>query len=250
MTSKFQTYCFAPNWRYSPLYNFFSILIFVPLSLAATAPPAMAECKSTNNINFTEERPQSSLKDPGWFDIGAGVVVIKNAGIAQQNGVGGMVSLRAYPFGRWYAAPIAADPSNVNKLAKAASAASGVTASDTVANKEAGSNLEQAMQTVNSDLSNNYAICELDTWPHLLKRVSFFLGRSVGGFDSNAVSGDINAFGIAFDIAPQFSIVYGRAYFNLPAQTGVANNTKSGNVFGVQINLNAFKTMRGITGSL
>lgn len=275
------------------------------------------------------------LKDPGWFDIGAGLVVVPNAGIAQQNGVGNLVTVRAYPFGRWYAPLKSQTPENANlvasKLASATTlsskaqkskqtaanaltaaakavadakpasdlAAAGTEAEQTVANNTsttvdlikaaddlvkaakdakagtavikaatdaksatdqaatdqsatdtANTDIAQSMQTALNDFGSNFAVAEFNGMTHLAKRVSFFLGRSVGGFDSKAVDGDINAFGIAFDISPEFSVVWGRAFFNQPSQTGVANSSKSGTAFGVQINLNAFKTMRGLTGSL
>lgn len=104
------------------------------------------------------------------------------------------------------------------------------------------------MQTALSDFGNMYTPFEVDTGT--LSRISLFYGRSVGGFDTNLVQGDVNAFGVAFDIAPQFSVVWGRAYYNQAAQIGTAATSISNIIFGVQINLNAFKAMRGITGSM
>lgn len=234
-----------------------------PLSLlgANSADAAAGDCTEKNRSSiFTEERDKATLEDPGWFDIGAGIVVVKNAGVSQQNGVGNMVSLRAYPFGRWYAPSktisaekLVAASAQVNKavaLQKAADQAAGTKdapekQSDAA---KAATDAANAMNAALSSSGGNFALCQDDKINHVIKRFSFFLGRSVGGFDSNAVAGDINAYGIAFDVAPQFALVWGRAYFNLPAQTGVTSNSKSGPVFGVQINLNAFKAMRAISG--
>ena len=280
MITQFQTFLFAPTRKDSSIRNCFAILIGVSLALAATSRPAMAEDCNTPSGQWAAERPRNCLQDPGWFDIGAGMVVVKNAGISQQNGVGNMVSLRAYPFGRWYAPLKPQPPTDASQtetaaklqLAKAASdkarisrenakaqanasaldkaAAEKTADTDEVAADKANEDLARNMQTALNEFGDNYALEELDGWKHWGSRVSFFLGRSVGGFDSKAVEGDINAFGISFDIAPEFSVVWGRAYFDQQAQTGVANSSRSGTVFGVQINLNAFKAMRGLTGSL
>lgn len=312
----------------------FATPIGVLLALAAMTRPASAEDCSTAAGQWMEERPSICLKDPGWFDIGAGLVVIPKAGIEQQNGVGNLVTVRAYPFGRWYAPLKSQTPASANlvasKLASAnalkdkaksnkqaavkalkdaakavaqaapvadlvtagnaaeqaaandavttvelvkaandllnavtdAKATNAVTAAatnaksaadqaatDQAAIDTADADIAQSMQTALNDFGSNFAVAEFNGMTHLLKRISLFMGRSVGGFDSKAVDGDIDAFGIAFDIAPEFSVVWGRAYYNQPVQTGVANSSKSGTVVGVQLNLNAFKAMRGLTGS-
>lgn len=295
---------------------------------------AVADCY-TSSGKWAEQRPSSCLQDPGWFDVGAGIVVIKNAGIAQQNGVGNMVSLRAYPFGRWYAPLKAQAPEKqdavaskvdmasaknkvaansrknaAQQLANAASQAKGVAALSTSAvvsnaenaaanstlsagelitfaeklvkevasNASASASIKQAaadaknaadqaaidqsaadmantevaqgMQSALDAFGHNFSLEELNAFQNFGRRISFFLGRSIGGFDKSVVDGDINAFGIAIDVSPEFALVWGRAYFNQPIQTGVANNTRSGMVLGVQLNLKAFKAMRGLTGSL
>jgi hypothetical protein len=352
VTAKSRISLFTPSWIPLSTHQCFAIPISMAFALLAAPCPAIAEDCTTSNGKWTEERPRNCLQDPGWLDIGAGIVVVKNAGISQQNGVGNLVTLRAYPFGRWYAPLRSPSPASndlviaklesaksinssaeaikqradaaasqaadklaeaarqaavdaksiaSDKLAKAAEAAEAAsigqtstmeelataarallaaavdarapdptkTAATTAANtanaaktlanqaSEAqrkaeivNADVARGMQTVLNEFGNNYALEELDGIHNFGRRVSVFLGRSVGGFDANVVNGDINAFGIAIDIAPEFSIVWGHAYFNLPAQTGVANSSKSGTVFGVQINLNAFKAMRGLTGSL
>lgn len=280
MIARFQTFLCAPTRKYLPTHSYFAILIAVSLVLSATSRPTMAEnCTTSTSNKWAEERPSNCLQDPGWFDVGAGIVIIKNAGISQQNGVGNLVTLRAYPFGRWYAplkslspasnsiveaklyvAKTVADKAKASKAAVDQAKASGTDAEKVDAEKKAAADKDaadkvnadvaQSMQTALNDFGNNYALAELDVWHNLGRRVSFFLGRSVGGFDSKTVDGDINAFGIAIDISPEFSVAWGRAYFNQPAQTGVPNISKSGALIGVQINLKAFKAMRGLTGSL
>lgn len=289
-------------------------LVVSAILVTASHPAIAIDCDSPSSDKWMQERYSICLKTPGWFDVGAGIVVIPKAGVAQQNGVGNMVSVRAYPFGRWYAPLKTLTPTSSQiiqvKLAaakqlednvvqkrteilqktkdaeakeKVASAKealakgskdSQVTNAATVARKSAddsksdadkstsdnstlinqsdaaNKDLALSMQTALSDFSDNYAVAEYNSFRHWGSRMSFFLGRSVSGFDSKVVDGDINSFGIAFDIAPEFSLVWGRAYFNQPAQTGVVNNSKSATVIGVQINFNAFKTLRGLTGSL
>lgn len=238
--------------------SYLAILIVVSLALATTSHPAIAQDCTTSIGKWAEQRPSSCLQDPGWFDIGAGIVLIKNAGTSQQNGVGNMVSLRAYPFGRWYAPLKSQTPASTSvveakliiaKTAAGQAKASGTATDQAVADK-ANADVAQSMQAALNDFGNNYALEELNGMQNFSRRISFFLGRSIGGFDSKAVDGDINAFGIAIDISPEFSVVWGRAYFNQMAQTGVVNSSKSGAVIGVQINLKAFKVMRGLTGSL
>jgi hypothetical protein len=309
-------------------------LIGALLAFAETTRPAIAEDCTSPTGKWIEERPSICLKDPGWFDIGAGLAVIPKAGIEEQNGVGNLVTVRAYPFGRWYAPLKSQTPASTNlvasKLASAnalndkakkskqaavkaltdaakavaqagpvadlakagnaadqaatndaattaelvkaandlvkaatdaratdavtkaaanAKSATDLAATDQAAIDTANADIAQSMQTALNDFGSNFAVAEFNGMTHLVKRVSLFMGRSVGGFDSKAVDGDINAFGIAFDIAPEFSVVWGRAYYNQPVQTGVANSSKSGTVIGVQLNLNAFKAMRGLTGS-
>jgi hypothetical protein len=106
------------------------------------------------------------------------------------------------------------------------------------------------MQAALNDFGDNYSIQDDTRGWHLLKRASVFYGRSVGGFDSKLIDGDINAFGLAYDIAPMFSLIWGRAWYNVMGQPGLADTSKTEIIFGVQINLNAFKTMRGLTGSM
>jgi hypothetical protein len=354
VTAKSRISLFTPSWIPLSTHQCFAIPVSMAFALLAAPCPAIAEDCTTSNGKWTEERPRNCLQDPGWLDIGAGIVVVKNAGISQQNGVGNLVTLRAYPFGRWYA-PLRSPSPASNDLVKSKiesaitknttatdeqkdadkdareavvllKEAAGLAKTDTAKAPEAAKSLTKAaadaetaavtqssdaealataanalvkaavdarapdltitaatkaankandakrkadraaalqkasdifnadaargMQTVLNEFGNNYALEELDGIHNFGRRVSVFLGRSVGGFDANVVNGDINAFGIAIDIAPEFSIVWGHAYFNLPAQTGVANSSKSGTIFGVQINLNAFKAMRGLTGSL
>lgn len=244
---------------------------------AAATDCTKADPTKTNDSLWANQRPLECLQDPGWFDIGAGMVVARHAGNQRQNGIGNMVTLRAYPFGRWYAPLKSQTPASTAdvdaKLAlqkkaaaeadskqAAADAAKGTAneASTAAAAAQAkqdadkkAQDLYQGMQSALNDFGSVYAVQEYSVGSHLLRRISVFYGRSVGGFDSNAVQGDINAIGLAFDVAPQFSLTWGRAYFNQPSQTsGGTNPSASAVVFGIQLNLNAFKAMRNLTGSL
>jgi hypothetical protein len=293
-----------------------SLLAIASLSssfvLSAAAGTAAAECSVARpRPDHVEERPASQLADPGWVDVGAGIVVARHAGPGRETGVGNMVALRAYPFGRWYAALKSTTPDaatnaamsdavqaqkdaqknaqDKQEAATAKVAAAGKAqdkAKATAKNKDASDDQKKAdsddakkltddaqkaqdladdarqkadiaaktvysqMQAVADQFSNIYSVCERNGYTALHNRVSFFIGRSVGGFDDKVVQGDINVFGVAFDIAPQFSITWGKAYFKQAAETaGGPNPSKSSNVVGVQLNLNAFKIFRNLTGS-
>lgn len=255
MNVRISAFMFTLHKRY-----WFAILIFISLTLSMASRSIMAEegaenCATPSVGRWAEARPTKCLQDPGWFDVGAGIVVIENAAAPQQNAIGNMVTLRAYPFGRWYA-PLksltSASSVQIETKLHVAQAATNKAAdtkekADKIAADQANSDAAQSMQTALNEFGSNYALAELEFWPQMVSRVSFFLGRSVGGFDTKVVDGDINAFGIAFDVAPEFAVVWGHAYFN---QTGVANSSRSGNVIGVQINLKAFKVMRGLTGAM
>lgn len=273
------------------------------ISFVVSAMPgtAAAECSVARpRPQYIEERPASQLDDPGWVDVGAGVVVARHAGASGQTGVGNMVSLRAYPWGRWYAPLKTAAPAATATLATAVQvqqqaqsdaetkqkiaetkvadakakqadanqkkdAASGTAAKqatdDAQAAQDAADKAKQKadlaaqdiyaqMQSAANQFSSIYAVCERNGINNVLNRVSVFYGRSVGGFDNKVVEGDINVFGLAVDIAPQFSIVWGKAYYKQVAENGGPAASKSSNVFGVQLNLNAFKIFRGLSGSL
>lgn len=269
--------------------------------LSAVPGDAGAECSVARpRPQYLEERPASQLADPGWVDVGAGMVIARRAGPSGQNGVGNMVSLRAYPWGRWYAplkAPTptasatlstavkaqqdaqkefedkqkkAEDKTAKAKAAKAESDKNKDATSGTAtkaAEDEAQSAQDDAdrarqkadaaakdvyaqMQAAASEFGNIYAVCERNGVTNAVNRLSFFYGRSVGGFDDKVVQGDINVFGIALDIAPQFSVVWGRAYYKQASENGGPNPSRSSNVFGIQLNLNAFKIFRNLSGSL
>jgi len=218
-----------------------------------------------------EKRKAICLQDPGWFDVGAGMAVIQNANNQGQNSVGNLVTLRAYPLGRWYA-PLKSVSIGKSEILSAKAAILKAKA-DLLEQKKQALKLDKnnasvqnevnnaqqevdnaandfafGMQSALSDFGDMYAVKEIEY--QFLQRFSFFFGRSIGGFDTSIVQGDINAFGMALDLAPQFSVVWGRAYYNLLPQAGDTNTSMSNNFFGIQLNLNAFKTMRNLTGSM
>jgi hypothetical protein len=252
------------------------------LLLAATSAAAAAvDCSVPQDPKHLEERNYSCLQDPGWFDIGGGVAILRHAGSQGQHGIGNMVTVRAYPFGRWYAPLKTATPASTSKVAAsvviANNAQMDATNKQAAADQAKKSNAPDAgdkqaaadqakadadkaakdvvlsMQSALSDFGSMYSVGvpgENRAW-RWLQHVSVFYGRSVGGFDSNVVKGDINAFGVTFDIAPQFSVAYGRAYYYQLPQNGASNSISASKpVYGIQLNLNAFKAIRNITGSL
>jgi hypothetical protein len=289
----------------SPLAIAFAISFVVP----AVPDTAAAECSVARpRPDHLEERPASQLADPGWVDVGAGIVVARHAGPARETGTGNMVALRAYPFGRWYAplksttpdansnaalaaavqvqkdaqkeaetkqetannrvaaaqdAKAKAEAADKNKATDAAqkktdaeAATTGAQAAQDDADKArqkadlAAKSVYAQIQAAADQFGSIYSVCERNGYTNLLNRVSFFYGRSVGGFDDKVVQGDINVFGIAIDIAPQFSLTWGKAFYKQVSQNNEPNPSRSSNVFGVQLNLNAFKIFRNLSGSL
>lgn len=231
---------------------------------------------STTRIKLAglEVRPAECLQDPGWFDVGAGFAVIQKANSLGESASGNLVTLRAYPFGRWYAPLKSVSQASTDKISANLAVLRAKTdqaeqkkkfkeenpiniSAQQEADKtqqeadKAANDVAMSMQAALNDFGSMYAVQgESEGSSYLLRRISFFYGRSIGGFDTKVVQGDINAFGVAYDIAPQFSVIWGRAYYNQAAQNGITKTSASNNFFGIQLNLNAFKTMRNITGSM
>ncbi len=237
--------------------TFLPLLILVSWQLTAQAGSCDAPPDSNNKGGvYIEERAAVCLQDPGWLDVGVGVAVVEHAGSQKQNGIGNMVTLRAYPFGRWYAPLKTSSPEKITLIAaKAALAntkqteASGAPLDNTKQQDASNTahDLALEMQNALNEFGNSYALYENDGWANFYKRFSVFYGRSVGGFDVTVVQGDISAFGISFDVAPQFALSLGQAYFNQIPLPGQASANTSGLMFSMQINLNAFKMMRSLT---
>ncbi|MBI5429182.1 MAG: hypothetical protein HY938_01855 [Nitrosomonadales bacterium] len=104
MIARTRTFFLAPVDKCSQKRNYLDALIAVSLALTATSRPAIAEnCASPNNGKLGTRTPHELPTGSGLVRYRSRIVVVKNAGAAQQHGVGNMVSLRAYPFGRWYA---------------------------------------------------------------------------------------------------------------------------------------------------
>ena len=230
------------------------LLSFLLSSIAVTCHAGSCKPDASKNLMLSQETlPAVCLNDPGWFDVGAGFAFIRRAGGENQDGKGILVTLRAYPFGRWYASSITATKETV--LAKAAASSSLEVSSATTAEKAQAHT--DYVASVSEFLQNNQAVFavkeyqEGNAFESIIRRVSVFYGRSVGGFDSKAVSGDVNAVGLSFDIAPQFSLIWGRAFFDGAVPTGSSAQAPSrrANIVGVQLNLYAFKTFRDLVGS-
>lgn len=258
------------------------IKVCFSVSLISATQAAIADAincgtpsSATIKLTELEQRPPECLQDPGWFDVSAGIAVIQKANSLGENASGNLVALRAYPFGRWYAPLKSVSQASSDKIAASLAMLkekqkkteqintklqeknpSEITTQQQVNEiqqevDKAANDVALSMQAALNDFGSMYAVQgESKESSYLLRRISLFYGRSVGGFDANVVQGDVNAFGIAYHIAPQFAVIWGRAYYNQAPQNGITKTSSSNNFFGIQLNLNAFKAMRNITGSM
>lgn len=64
----------------------------------------------------------------------------------------------------------------------------------------------------------------------------------MGNFDAPVINGAVNAIGIEFDVAPEFAVMFGAAFFQ-PAGT---SETRRYGIFGVQMNFSAFEAFRNL----
>lgn len=165
---------------------------------------------------------------------------IPSANAAGSAASGIMATVKAYPCGRWYATKKKATESEVvdsitkaSEKKMAATQASGGQA--TQANANAETSKSEAAQSLNGYLEQGelYPLIG-ETWHN---RISFFYGRSMGNFDTPIINGAVNAIGIEFDVAPEFAVMFGAAFFQ-PAGT---SETRRYGIFGVQMNFNCIR---------
>jgi len=65
-----------------------------------------SSCKTIERSLNPTKAPYKDVVEPGFFDVGAGFGVVKNTRPGDNNDASGViVSLKAYPGGRWYGAP-------------------------------------------------------------------------------------------------------------------------------------------------
>jgi hypothetical protein len=90
---------------------------------------------------------------------------------------------------------------------------------------------------------------DLGDW-RFLRRFSVFYGTSLSDFTGGGIQSTVQAVGVAFDIAPQFSIMYGVAFYEVEVDDGsgtgtLIDDTDHEQIIAVSLNLNAFKSLFG-----
>jgi hypothetical protein len=174
--------------------------------------------------------------NPGFFDVGGGFAQLNSATSTGQAASGFLVTIKAYPCGRWYAPKKKVSSTDVSAAAQKAKEA-------------AQANQAQANQAFNKTLTD-FVAGQTELFPlqgaDWRNRVSVYYGRSPGNFDSN-IRGSVNSIGIAFDIAPEFALIVGKGFY----QTNSGNNgidTRQKIIFGIEMNFNAFSVFRNLGG--
>ncbi|PCJ52069.1 MAG: hypothetical protein COA70_12900 [Planctomycetota bacterium] len=185
------------------------------------------------------------LKPAGWFDMGLG------AGYALSNGSnndpdGLVISIKAYPYGRWYSTRKSPLPS----LDKALENVAAINP-DAAAAAAAQTTLQEAVSQASnwSDSSGEYLVVKgREKWEH---RLAIFFGTSIGEFSNQGIKGDLLTLGVSYDVAPQFALQVGIGVFRVNEVTGGISgplagelNTSDTSLFlGVAINASAISAM-------
>lgn len=132
--------------------------------------------------NTFKEGPGAYLK-LGTFDIGVGYAVAVDTHTGDDNDASGtLVSLKGYPFGRWYAPP-----------------------------------KDKAMkEDTKWDKNANYQVPKMDKWQN---RLSVFYGASAGEFSGGGLESTLHAVGLGFDITPEIAIIAGWSFYDKGADT-------------------------------
>lgn len=213
------------------------------------------------------KQKDSDLAYPGFLDVGAGYTVIPHATSTGKDASGFMVSVKAYPGGRWFA-PLkeaVAKQQALDKVELAEKAKADLeekktelldaTKKGVVPTSEALTGLTDAQtkvdQTKADVLDSFQALADGSVTKPLYqfkgagwgKRIFVFYGRSMGGYDE-AVDGAVDSLGLGYDITPEFGLVAGHARYGV--DVAGAKDTRDALMFGVQLNLSAFKAFRDI----
>lgn len=201
--------------------------------------------------------------NPGYFDVGAGYGYINASNAGKQAASGFFASVRAYPCGRWYAPAKKMSSTAVSDKLKTAVAANvesaAASAAADAAQGNASAQTTKATKAANADTTakdyasilSEYQKNQIDLYPvtnNLLNRLSVYYGRSIGDFDKSIVKGPVDSIGLAFDIAPEFAITAGVAFYQINLSGG-GIDTRHRFMLGVQMNLNAFSAFRNIGSS-
>jgi hypothetical protein len=185
---------------------------------------------------------------PGYFDVGAGFTQIDTRGSTDAAASGVTVSIKAYPWGRWYAPRKQRSKEEVVKKSQVVAdkqqkiTDSKNTAEMQTAYEEKAKAEYDYLEAVQGVLSASKELYPLQD-AKLYHRLSIFYARSPGSFNETVIKGAVNAIGIGIDIAPEFALIIGKAYYDelLP---GGAAESRQHFIFGVQMNFNAFSAFR------
>ncbi len=237
------------------------------LSLFVLASCATS-CASLSQPLGAERVPLSELEYPGYLDMGVGFAVAFNTRNGDNNDASGtLVSVKAYPAGRWYA-------KRKSEGARQLSLASAKMVEEAVEKKnpppaddsatrivtgappqpvddgpsktaDVADYIDELIKSRDDVLADGayYIVEDRDSWKH---RVSFFYGVSVGNFSGGGLDSAANVVGIGYDFAPQLAFLLGWAFYDVE-ENGVTD-TDSGLLFGVSLNLNAFRSLTSAVG--
>lgn len=181
-------------------------------ALAETAAPEPAGATSTSYTSF---ETGETLEKPGNFDIGIGEAVALDTRKSDDDDSHGlMLSIKAYPFGRWYST---VDPSADSTK------------------KANYSRLHKAKYGKDNEFN-------------FFRRFSVWYGVSLQGFDGGGIDGTVHALGIGLDISPEFAVNAGYAIYDVLEKDAATGDDKKGTdgglIVGVSLNLNSFTALR------
>ena len=80
-----------------------------------------------------------------------------------------------------------------------------------------------------------YEVADGNRMRRFARRLSIFYGTSVNEFDGGGLDSQVNAVGLAFDVAPQMAIAVGYGFYD------VDNEVDNGWIASVSLNLAAFR---------
>lgn len=89
-----------------------------------------------------------------------------------------------------------------------------------------------------------HVINERNSW---FNRLSVFFGKSLGDFTGGGLRSSVDVIGIGYDVAPQFAIQLGYAFYEVSDNGEV--DTDGGLSLSISINLNTFKSVFSELGS-
>lgn len=245
LDSPFQKVSLREAFFTSPASSFHCSSLVIRRALAAVLSAAFcvfaanvqADCDHNNTPHWCGNKgiDNFELGNPGYFDVGGGYTFIQHVNGVNPAASGFMLTIKAYPWGRWYSSKPKVTTTDVNKKYADAAAAPNDTSKATLAAKALQDFLDKQTELFPVDGQNNW-----------YNRFSIFYGRSPGNFDVPTISGSIDAAGFAYDIVPEFAVTVGMASYHATQANGELKFQQTP-MFGIQMNLNAFSSFRKLT---